>query len=67
MNRMDNLQIVFDRTDWAELAKQKQALVYAVHLGDQVDGKTLKGLLTWLDALLDAAHMDGFQTKETTR
>jgi hypothetical protein len=60
---MDNLQVVFDRTDWAELAKQKDALSRAMS-NDEEDAFRLHRLANWLDALTNAAKMDGFQTKE---
>jgi hypothetical protein len=63
MNRMDNLQIVFDRSDWELVRAQRAALALA---NDEAD-VNLWPLMHWLDALLDAAKMDGFQTKETTQ
>ena len=65
-NRMDNLQIVFDRTDWVELAAQQKALLGV--LATRQANARLHSLLNWLDAVQDAAKMDGFQVKakETT-
>ena len=60
-NRMDNLQIVFDRTDWAELAAQQKALLGV--LATRQANNRLNRLLHWLDAVQDAAKMDGFQVK----
>jgi hypothetical protein len=64
---MDNLQMVFDRTDWNALRIQKAdllaAMSYATELRrpETLDG--LQGLLNWLDAMQDAAEMDGYQVK----
>lgn len=72
-NRMDNLQVVFDRTDWKALRIQKADLLAAMDYATQLnrprtlDG--LQGLLNWLDAMQDAAEMDGYRVnlqKETT-
>lgn len=59
-NRMDNLQVVFDRTDWAAIREQSAALKLAAD-DSNID---LAPLENWLEAIIDAAHMDGFQTKE---
>jgi hypothetical protein len=63
---MDNLQVVFDRTDWSELAAQQKTLL-GVLSGEQSDIR-LGSLFHWLTAVRDAAEMDGFQVKpkETT-
>jgi hypothetical protein len=61
-NRMDALQTVFDRTDWELINAQRDALSLAADDSD-ID---LQPLENWLDALLIAARMDGYQTKETT-
>jgi hypothetical protein len=61
-NRMDNLQVVFDRTDWELMQAQRAALTLAAD-DSNID---LAPLENWLTAIVDAAKMDGFQTKETT-
>jgi hypothetical protein len=67
---MDNLQMVFDRTDWNALRIQKAdllaAMSYAAELRrpETLDG--LQGLLNWIDAMQDAAEMDGYQVKYLT-
>lgn len=61
-NRMDNLQSVFDRTDWTELAAQQKALLGV--LAGKLPNNRLNGLMHWLDAVQDAAKMDGFQVKQ---
>jgi hypothetical protein len=62
-NCMDNLQTVFDRTDWELMRAQRGALTLAA-ADANID---LEPLENWLQALTDAAQMDGFQTKERTR
>jgi hypothetical protein len=59
-NRMDNLQIVFERTDWELLRAQRAALTLAAD-DSNID---LKPLENWLAAIADAAQMDGFQVDE---
>jgi hypothetical protein len=54
---MVNTMDAFNRTDWAELSKQKLALLAVC--GDQ-PGHPLTGLLHFLDAIQDAAELDGF-------
>jgi hypothetical protein len=69
-NRMDNLQTVFDRTDWKALKAQKADLLAAItdaeHLCHWDITHGLQGLLNWLDAMQDAATMDGYQVKHLT-
>lgn len=55
---MRNLNRVMDRTDWPLLAEQKQALNEVCKSGPHAD--TLGGLLNWVDAIQDAAQIDGF-------
>jgi hypothetical protein len=69
-NRMDNLQTVFDRTDWTQLLEQKLSLMVAINSA-QLHGRTqtagdMKRLLNWLEAVEDAAKMDGYQVKPLT-
>jgi hypothetical protein len=58
-NRMDNLQTVFDRTDWELIRAQRAALILAA-ADANID---LEPLENWLVAITDAAQMDGYQTK----
>jgi hypothetical protein len=46
---------VMARTDWALLAKQKQALIAAVGRSRRLDG-----LLNWIDAIQDAAEQEHY-------
>lgn len=66
-SRMDNLQTVFDRTDWKKFRMQVQAL--NARVGEEQD-ELIQGLLNWLDVVQVAAEMDGYQVnaqKEPTR
>ena len=63
-NRMDNLQIVFDRTDWNDLRHMRNALDQTI---ERRGPDTLKSLVEWLDSLIIAAKMDGYRMKEPTR
>lgn len=66
-NRMDNLQTVFDRTDWTQLRVQKLSLMVAIDSaklrGREQTATDMQALLNWLDVLQDAAEMDGYQVK----
>lgn len=66
---MDNLKAAFDNTDWALLKTQKLALVETLNQFDtMVDARVatatdrlhLDGILNWMDALQDAAELDGY-------
>jgi hypothetical protein len=57
-NALDNLQIVFDRTDWKLLAKQRRSLIYL-----SGSDEYLASLLNWLTAVQDAAQMDGYRVQ----
>ena len=66
-NRMDNLQTVFDRTDWQALKAQQTSLLAAMDAVERVcrwkNTHKLQALLNWLDALQAAAEMDGYQVE----
>lgn len=66
-NRLDNLQLVFDRTDWKAF-KQQRAVLFMSVLDADADNKphtrdALQALLNWIDTTIDAAAMDGYQVK----
>lgn len=53
---------VMDRTNWKMLAKQKLSLVELL-FGERLappEQEHLQGILHWIDALQDAAEIDGF-------
>lgn len=64
INRLDNVQTVLDRTDWTKLRDQKAALIEI--LSAIKDDELIDGLLNWLDAIQDAAEMDGYRVKFLT-
>jgi hypothetical protein len=68
--QMDNLQTVFDRTDWTALRAQKFSLMEAIgsakRYGRTQTATELQALLNWLEAMEDAAKMDGYQVKRLT-
>ena len=66
---MRKVRATFDGTNWALLADQKQALVEAMGLIENIDPdldlyekqiELLEGLLNWIDALQDSAEEAGF-------
>jgi hypothetical protein len=58
--RMDNLQAVFDRTDWNAFQSHKADLAAAVDCRPRsLDG--LQELLYWLEVVQAAARLDGYQ------
>lgn len=67
-HRLDTLQIVFDRTDWRELARQKRALLAAMNCLDPRAHphmhEELESFVRWIDVIQKAAKMDGYQIEE---
>lgn len=67
-NRMDNLELVFERTDWAEFTRNRNALFIT---NESLPDSELQALLYWLDCIEAAAKMDGYQVdpkeKDTTQ
>ena len=52
---------VLENTDWKLLREQKQALVNVTY---NLDVPDLEGLVSWIDAIQDAAVKEGFATNE---
>lgn len=69
-SRIDNLEIVFDRTDWNAFAKSHRALLSAIlnaeRLGHVKTTEGLHDLLNWITAVEDAARMDGYVVRHLT-
>ena len=59
---MTNLKAVMEKTDWPLLAKQKQQVLIERILPDlgESEDEAMDGLLNWIDAIQDAAELDGF-------
>ena len=51
---------VLGDTNWAALAMQKQALIEVIGMVQPTHAICLHGILHWIDALQDAAEIDGF-------
>ena len=59
---MDATSEVYRKTNWKLLSQQKLALMQAIDLcGPSVEMATaLNGILNWIDALQDAAEIEGY-------
>lgn len=57
---MSNLEEMFCKVDWALFAKQKGALVKLLLTDEPPDTALLEGLLSFIDAVQDAAEKDHF-------
>lgn len=55
------LNMTIGRTDWAALAQQKLALLNTIDREeDYATREHLEGILNWIDAIQDAAKVEGF-------